>query len=448
MNLKKMIADAIAKSQQLVAEVETIVTLADSEKRPLNKTEQDRIDAINGTAKATGEIEAVNAEITRLEKMAAINEQVLNRIAPTMQNMGNGDSDAPVIRIPARARQTGSLKAFKGATAEADAYTAGRFVMAVIGNHQPSVQWCRDHGVIRNAMGENDDLKGGVMVPHQMESAIINLKEMYGVFGQNVRTVPMTSDTMSIPRRLSGVTAYAVTEAQEITASDATMNQVSLTARKFATLTRISSELNEDAIISIADFIADEIAYAHAVKEDACGFLGDGTTTYHGIMGLANVLAAGSVATAGAGLDTDAELTIAVFQLAVSKLPQYPGIAPKWFVNSAVYHNVMGRLQMAMGGNTVTDLGNGPTLQFLGYPVVFVQTLPNAVTAASKFAYFGDLRMAATKGNRRGVTIAADASRYFEYDQTAIRSTLRYDINIHEIGTASVAGPIVQLAAP
>jgi hypothetical protein len=45
------------------------------------------------------------------------------------------------------------------------------------------------------------------------------------------------------------------------------------------------------------------------------------------------------------------------------------------------------------------------------------------------------------------VTIAADSSRYFEFDQTAIRSTLRYDIAVHERGTASVAGPMVSLVS-
>jgi HK97 family phage major capsid protein len=107
----------------------------------------------------------------------------------------------------------------------------------------------------------------------------------------------------------------------------------------------------------------------------------------------------------------------------------------------------MARLQLAAGGNNVSDLGNGPVMQFMGYPVTFAQCLPSTVGASTKFAYFGDLSMTATKGNRRGVTIAADSSRYFEFDQTAIRSTLRYDINVHERGTASVAGPMVSLVS-
>jgi hypothetical protein len=33
--------------------------------------------------------------------------------------------------------------------------------------------------------------------------------------------------------------------------------------------------------------------------------------------------------------------------------------------------------------------------------------------------------------------------RYIEYDQIAIQATERYDINVHDIGDASAAGPIV-----
>ena len=83
----------------------------------------------------------------------------------------------------------------------------------------------------------------------------------------------------------------------------------------------------------------------------------------------------------------------------------------------------------------------------MGYPVVFAQTLPSTIAASTKFAYFGDLSMAATMGMRRNLAIKSDASRYVEFDQIGVFSSMRYDINIHEIGTASVAGPIVQVKA-
>lgn len=420
------------------AKADAIVALATEENRELTSEESTEIDAILGSDSAAGRVTALNTQLVRQEKLEARIQANLGR------DQDNVFSGTPEIRVPARARKSAALKAFSNdSEGEKDAYASGQFLLATLNGSNKAKQWCNEHGIaIRNAMSEGDDMKGGVLVPPQFESAIINLKESYGVFGQNTRTVPMTSDTASIPRRLSGLTAYAVSEAQEITASDATMNQVNLVARKWATLTRISSELSEDAIISIADFLAQEIAYAHAVKEDACGFLGDGTTTYHGIMGLANALAAGSVSTATS--TTIGALTLTEANAVVAKLPQYPGIMPKWFVNSALFWNGLSRLQSAAGGNTIATLASGPQLQFLGFPVVFTQTLSAAGTTGTVWGYFGDLSMGTTRGQRRGITISADGSRYFEYDQVAIRSTLRYDIVVHETGTASAAGPVIQ----
>jgi outer membrane biosynthesis protein TonB len=55
--------------------------------------------------------------------------------------------------------------------------------------------------------------------------------------------------------------------------------------------------------------------------------------------------------------------------------------------------------------------------------------------------------MASTLGLRRGVSVVADSSRYMEFDQTAFRTITRWDYNVHEIGDASNAGPIVQVKA-
>jgi hypothetical protein len=53
--------------------------------------------------------------------------------------------------------------------------------------------------------------------------------------------------------------------------------------------------------------------------------------------------------------------------------------------------------------------------------------------------------MAATMGTRRGVTLRADESIYFAQDALALRVTERFDINVHERGTATTAGPILAL---
>ena len=65
-----------------------------------------------------------------------------------------------------------------------------------------------------------------------MDAAIIDLREQYGVFRQNTRVVRMGSDTLTIPRRASGLTGYFVGEAASITESTGTFDQVSLIREK------------------------------------------------------------------------------------------------------------------------------------------------------------------------------------------------------------------------
>ena len=66
---------------------------------------------------------------------------------------------------------------------------------------------------------------------------------------------------------------------------------------------------------------------------------------------------------------------------------------------------------------------------------------------------FGDLTKAASFGDRRQMSLAMSNSAYigstsmFETDQMAVRGIERFDINVHDVGSATVAGPIVGLIA-
>ena len=437
MKSSKQIGEEIAALQ---AQVNAIQAVATQDSRELTSEEQTEIDDIVGVGDKPGQIEALSKD---RERAIRIESLVSNSVRQSVDSQSNNPENKS-IKIPARARATRELVAFKGSDAETEAFKAGKFFQAYFGNKQAR-QWCEDHGVY-NTMTTGDDLAAGTLVTPEFETAVIRLVESYGVIPRYARVRNMASDVLSVPRRISGMTAYAVGEAAEITTTEPNYAPINLVARKWATLTRISSELSDDAVISIADEIAIEAAQGHALAADQAGFLGDGTGTYHGVVGLANALNAGAIATAATG-NTDATTTIAVFQAAAGKLPEFPGINPVWFVSKPVFWNVMARLQLAAGGNNYVDLGAGPVLQFLGYPVVFSQVLPKSIGSSTKFAYFGDLAMASTLGMRRSLTLASDPSRYFERDEIAFRSTMRWDYVVHERGSASEAGPIVSLVS-
>ena len=201
--------------------------------------------------------------------------------------------------LPYRA---GKLKSFENTRdGELQAYRSGQWLMATLFNSAKAQNWCRENGMsFRAAQSEGVNTAGGYLVPTEMERSIVDLRESYGVFRQQCRVIPMGSDTITIPRRVSGLSGYFVGEGVAPTESQKAWDQVQLVARKYATLTRYSSELNEDAIISIADDLTNEIAYTFAVGEDGCGFNGDGTSTYGGMTGIVTKFNAGYATLAGA----------------------------------------------------------------------------------------------------------------------------------------------------
>ena len=468
---------------QLVARAEAILQTGD-----LTDDLRAELDRINGQGEegkegfVPGEVHKLQADLKRIEAVEKRTiENLKNKPKATSIPVQQAEEDAgadepqddpkakttPFARcenlvIPVRQQfRHGKLKAFTDPKhGERQAYLSGMFFIAALTKDKRAVEWCQNHGIsmersIWNAAGENQNQLGGVLVPDEIERTVIDLRESRGVARQECMVKGMTGDTMYVPRRTGGLTAYFVDEnpSSGITESDKNWDSVRLVAKTLATLTRYSMQLSDDAIISIGDDLASEIAYAFADKEDKCLFLGDGTeATYGGIVGLISGTAAGSTYTAASGNTAFSTLDREDFEGMVGKLPQYAEANAKWYISKAGWAASMLRLIDAAGGNTWRDLANGKReLQFLGYPVVIVQVMNSTLTAqvsTNGLAYFGDMRQAVTFGNRRGVSVFPSEHRYMEFNQIGIRGFERFDLNYHERGTASAAGSIIMLATP
>lgn len=450
--LEELLNKTREKRAASLAEAETIVTKAGAEARSVTEEENKSYNSAMAAA------DAAHVEEQRLVKLIA------DKASLAVPEGRKTSPAAPAVLVPVektiaaprllRSARVRNFRAEGGVSAEERAHATGQWLLATIGGNTRAAQWCHDHGIeVRGTspLTTTTNSLGGYLVPEVLESTIIDLREERGVARRSVRVMPMASDSVVIPRRASGVTAYFVNENAEITASDKGWDAVSLTARKLAVMCKMSSEIAEDAIISIADDLASEIAYAFADKEDECLFNGDGTSTYGGVVGLKSAVAAGGKVTAATGNTAFSTLDLEDFEQMVGKLPQYAVANAAWYVSRVGWANSMLRLAEAAGGNTVAQVAGGAPLQFLGFPVVIAQVMNSTTTAQTStdgLAYLGDLRLAATMGTRRGISIDVDPSRYFEFDQLAIRGTQRFDLNVHEKGTASVAGPVIMLSTP
>lgn len=359
------------------------------------------------------------------------------------------ESLAVTQKLPAIPIGPSRLRAFKGEDAQENAYKSGLFILATNGNSW-ATQTLSKFGIqLANVQTEGSNVHGGYLVFPEFERAIIDLKETYGVARQHANVVSMGSDMQTIPRRVGGLTVYFPAEAAEITQSDAEWDQVNLTAIKMAIMARFSTELNEDAIISMADKLASEMAYAFTEKEDEMMFNGDGTATYGGVTGILSKINDGShdgsVLTL-AGTDVAfSDITLADMEKAVGMLPQYAENDAAWYMSKAGFAASFMRLMDAAGGNTGDMLAGSKMLQFLGYPVRISQVLNSTLTdqTTTNVLCFGNLAMTAMIGDRRGVTVKTSEHRYIELDQLAIQSTQRVAMNVHELGTSTVCGPMV-----
>jgi HK97 family phage major capsid protein len=423
---------------------------------------QDKADA-EGRSCTTEEDEKINAHLTtadRCERDAKRKERLeaaearLNAPQDTAVKMTTQEKpDLKIVTergVAPMGYRAASLRAFRGPNAEANAYRTGKWMLASLLNNAEARQWCRDHNIELRVQTEGVNSAGGFIVPAPMEQSIIDLREEYGVFRREARVLPMSSDSLLIPRRAGGVTAYFVGETGSITESDKTWNQVELVAKKLGALTRISTDLSEDAIINVADDLASEMAYAFAVKEDACGIDGDGTSTYGGMIGLRTKMNDGDHDGSyydGTANDNWSEITAAQLAACMGMLPSYAINGAKWYCSQAAKAGTFDRLALAAGGNNVINIAAGAQPAYAGFPIVVTSAMPSVDAGAALDGLigiiFGNLRLSTTLGDRRGITVKVSTERYLEYDQIGIQATERFCIVNHDIGTDTAAGPVV-----
>jgi HK97 family phage major capsid protein len=425
------------------------------------KTLNEKADTADGlTADEKAERAALPAKVGTLDEEIKARQAFEGLVAPPAApppvvpapQVRAGEVPPPPPR-PELAQRAGRLRAFENSPdGRAEAYRCGQWLAATLYRHAPAAQWCGENGIEMRALSTVSNPGGGFLSIPEFERAIIKLREEYGTARRVCRVYPMGSDTSQAPRRTGGVTAYFTADNAELTSSDPAWNAVTLTARKLGVLTKYSAELAADAVVSMADIIADEIAYAFAVKEDQCLFLGTGASTYGGIVGLIAAVGSAGKVTAATGHTAFSTLTMADFEGMVGKLPQFAGIQPRWFMHKAGYYAGAQRLMDAVGGVTLTEIaGGGPKTMFLGYPVEWVQCMNSTLTAQTStdgLAFFGDCRLGVTLGDRGGIQIAVSDQRYFELDQLAMRGVERFDIVCHDVGDSSNAGAVVMLSTP
>lgn len=341
-------------------------------------------------------------------------------------------------------------RAFPGrGTETAERYQrSGQWILATIFENEKAASWCKLHGVALTKQARTSvDSQGGFLVPVELSNAILDIRDRYGAFRRRARIVPMARDNTAIPRRTGGTVAYFASG----TPSGFGLDQVQLVAKKIFAMVQLSSELEEDAIVDMVDFVANEFGVAFAAQEDDCAFNGDGTTTYGSMKGLAGYIFDGqhnkAKYTAASGHNTFGALdTSDVAGLMGSiRASAMPNAA--WFSSVTGFANTICRLAASAGGLETRTEDGVSTPFYLGFPVIMTQKLPLVTTTLSGkiMLAFGDMYAAGLLGQRSGIALARSEDRYLDQDQIAVRGVERVHTVIHDVGDNTNFGSIAAL---
>ena len=360
-------------------------------------------------------------------------------------------------RITSRVR----LKNFKN---HEEAHRFGQFLGAVL-RFDECRAFCRENGIalrrdgkrLSRAQSENDNASGGIWVPEEFSDTLVVLREQFGLVRQFGDVETMTSATKNVRRQRQGLTAYpagAKGSSRKVAESEMDWDFFELVARKWKVTTKIEDELTEDAIISIADKFAGESAYAHAYAEDNAFFNADGSSTYHGVVGLKTKLRGVDATIANikglvvASGNLFSEFVLGDFIKVIAALPQYADNAnTAWYMHRSFFWNTVVPLLIAAGGTTESDIANAPELKLRGYPVRISQVLPSSDANSQIACYFGDISKSSTFGDRLGQTVKQTDTNDDDWDNDLIsmKCTTRWDVNHHDVGDTVKAGPVIGL---
>jgi HK97 family phage major capsid protein len=255
---------------------------------------------------------------------------------------------------------------------------------------------------------------GSVLVPAPIAAEVIDKIRVASVTQRlGARTVPMSNKTLTIPRLTGDPTIAWLAEGAQITAADASMDSVTLTAQRLTGLTLVSQELYEDSDpVAVGTVLRDSFGKAMAVELDRAVLRGSGTPPEpKGIRYQTGV----SVNTTAAAAAMTVVTERAGVLLAANVEPDRLGVA----VNPASYTTIMS--------------ATGSDGQFIRPPKFLenIQILPTSALAAPAT---GELYMGAYDEVIVGVRVSFEfkvlLERYAEYGQVGFLPRIRADVAV------------------
>lgn len=274
--------------------------------------------------------------------------------------------------------------------------------------------------VERRAMAEASVGTGGAMVPTPLAAGIIDLLRAKSVaFRAGVRTVPMDSQTLRFARLIADPVGSWRAEGAPIAEDQPAFDQVTLTAKSWALITKVSRELLEDGANTDA-VLREVFAASAALALDRAILFGTGAANQP--LGIANTpgIQVVSMGTNGGQFAGWAKVLDAVAALEAANAGTVTAMVAAPRTARAVY----GLVDTSGQPLTVPPrLGNIPMLTTTSASVTETQGTSNAASSII-LGDFGDVYC----GLRTSLQVSVLNERYADTGQIGFVSWLRADV--------------------
>ena len=227
---------------------------------------------------------------------------------------------------------------------------------------------------------------GGYLAPTITAPEILRLIEEYGQARQYMRQYPMYGKIVTVPHKLTGATATRVNENTEITDTKVTLDTVTLTASKVAAILAMSTELEEDSIVDIGQYVNEQLAEAFAYEEDTQFFAGTGSP-HTGLFNASSTYGVNTVSVANVADVTYNNLIDMVRGIKTWYLRN-----AAWYMHRTVY-GVLEKIKDGMDRPLFMNAGDPLKSTLFGYPVRLIEAAPNSdvTTASMPFILLGNI---------------------------------------------------------
>ena len=352
---------------------------------------------LGGTARQQGYAELTSDFIEKVDgRIGEIDERMQRElrgaaaeIAKLQNTIESRDRDSRARWHEAMERAGARDGRYRGAFSSRDhARVAGLLLLSKTAPDRDLRETARaelEKAAITPATGE----AGGFLQAEVLLDGIIRNVDQYGTAERLFRVfgnIPATK--VSRARRGASATVYFPDYGERVTESTLKVEKIQVDLTVWSTLATYDRWMAaSDLAVTLAEFIADELGFAIALKQDEAAFIGDGSTTYARTVGIFKQPATDHLRVTpdgGGGITTFQAIIDAANKYlaeALGALPRWAHrIGPTWLMDHSIFFGFWG-LQDASGKPLVQFLGGEAGVdrnpfRLMGYPVEFTGVGP------------------------------------------------------------------------